>query len=49
MKKYVLRTKQDEIINTIFVNNIIQAIECFSEYKRLPKEILLEIFKVEEI
>lgn len=47
MKRYALKTKTGEIINTISANDLEQAIELFAEIKKLPKEDLLNIYLVD--
>jgi hypothetical protein len=47
MKRYALKTKTGEVINTIKAVDKEQAVELFSEIKKLPKEDLLDIFLVD--
>lgn len=47
MKRYALKTKTGEVINTINAVNKDQAIELFAEIKKLPKEDLLNIYLVD--
>jgi hypothetical protein len=47
MKRYALKTKTGEVINTISAVDKEQAIELFSEIKKIPKEDLLDIYLVD--
>jgi hypothetical protein len=47
MKRYALKTKDGEIINTINAVSLEDAIDLFSKIKKLPKKELLDIFLVE--
>lgn len=47
MKRYVLKTKTGEVINTINAVDKDQAIDLFAEIKKLSKEDLLEIYLVD--
>jgi hypothetical protein len=47
MKHYALKTKTGEVIKTINAVDKKQAVELFTEIKKLPKEDLLDIYLVE--
>jgi len=47
MKRYALKTKTGEVINTINAVDKDQAIDLFAEIKKLSKEDLLDIYLVD--
>ena len=47
MKRYALKTKTGEVINTLNAVNKEQAVELFAEIKRLSREDLLNIYLVD--
>ena len=47
MKKFYLKNNQGEVINKIKANTLEQAIRTFSEIKKISKQQLLEIYKVD--
>lgn len=47
MKRYALKTKTGEVINTINAVNKNQAVDLFAEIKKLSKEHLLDIYLVD--
>ena len=48
MNKYLLKTKEDEVINVTLQLCEEDSIEYFSIMKQIPKKELLEIYKVEK-
>jgi hypothetical protein len=48
MEKYLLKTKEDEVINVTLQLCEEDAIEYFSIMKQIPKKELLKIYKVEK-
>ena len=48
MRKYLLKTKEGEVINVTLQLYEEDAIEYFSIMKQIPKKELLEIYKVEK-
>jgi hypothetical protein len=48
MKTFVLKTKDGEVINLTNSIDFSEAITYFSKIKKLSKEELLKIYKVEE-
>jgi len=49
MRKYVLKTKCGEAINSVVTEGISNAIEMLAEKKKLSMEALVEIYNVEEV
>jgi hypothetical protein len=47
MKKFALKTKDGEIINTISAKTLDEAAELFAKIKILTTEALLEIYNVD--
>lgn len=47
MKRYALKTKTGEVIKTIDAVDKDNAVELFSEMKKIPKEDLINIYLVE--
>lgn len=47
MKRYALKTKTGEVINTISASDLEHAVELFAEIKRLTREDLLNIYLVD--
>jgi len=47
MKRYALKTKTGEVINTINAVDKDQAVDLFAEIKKLSKEDLLDIYLVD--
>jgi hypothetical protein len=48
MKKYNLKIKDGEIINTVSATSIDEAVEYFAEIKRMNNSDLLNLFIVDE-
>ena len=48
MKKYCLKNKKGEVINTISAVNVEEATEFFAQIKRIKIDDLLELFVVDE-
>jgi len=48
MDKYLLKTKEDEVINVTLQLCEEDSIEYFSSVKQIPKKELLEIYKIEK-
>jgi len=48
MDKYLLKTKEGEVINVTLQLSKEDSIEYFSIMKQIPKKELLEIYKVEK-
>ncbi len=48
MKKFSLKTKSGEVINTIKAENLESAIDLFSKIKQLSVSDLLKIYLVEK-
>jgi hypothetical protein len=47
MKKFALKTKDGETINTVSAKTLIEAAELFAKIKNLKTEALLEIYDVD--
>lgn len=47
MKRYALKTKTGEVINTIKATDTEQAVELFAEIKKITPEDILNIYLVE--
>jgi hypothetical protein len=47
MKRYALKTKTGEVINTINALDKDQAVELFAEIKKISKEDILNIYLVD--
>lgn len=47
MKRFALKTKSDEIVNTTVAENELCAAQNFADLKKISVEVLLSIFKVE--
>ena len=47
MKRYALKTKKGEVINTVIANDLEEAVELFAEIKKLSTEDLLNIYSVD--
>jgi hypothetical protein len=47
MKRYALKTKTGEVINTISAVDKDQAVELFAEIKKIPREEILNIYLVD--
>ncbi len=47
MKRYALKTKTGEVINTITASDLEQAVELFAEIKKISGEDLLNIYLVD--
>lgn len=46
MKKYALKHRNGEVVNTISASNLEEAAEIFAKLKRITSNQLLEIFEV---
>jgi hypothetical protein len=47
MKRYALKTKKGEVINTVIASDLEEAVELFAEIKKLPIQELLNIYLVD--
>ena len=48
MSKYLLKTKDGEVINSTNVSSELNALLFFSKIKRIPSKDLLKIYKIEK-
>jgi hypothetical protein len=49
MKRYALKTKTGEVINSIIAVNKDHAVELFAEIKKISREDILNIYLVEHL
>jgi hypothetical protein len=47
MKRYALKIKTGEVINTVIASDLEEAVELFAEIKKLPIQELLNIYLVD--
>ncbi len=46
MIRFILKTKDGEVINKVYANSLVEASEVFAKVKRLPISDLLSLFIV---